>query len=597
MSMLEDETVKLIFGDHPPEDWRENEEFLLYMSELGSLGADRLTIEPERVTDQLNSVQSSTQELAFSNYKTFIQTSNCSKQIYNELENTEEHLQNLTQQMPGFLKKCESFKSVAAEISTHRKLTSLTLSKHTSLLEILELPQLMDTVVRNQHYDEALELHAYVTKLWKKHPEVKILDDISRNVTNSLKLMLQQLLALLRAPIQLPQCLKVISYLRRMDIFQESELRLKFLQVRETWLQSVKNAVPRDDPYIHITRTMEVMRVHLFDIVTQYRAIFSDETIILNEIQQSCDNRLLFSSWLSRKIDEFLEILEQDLEHDMGSIESLLGQAMYFGLSFSRVGYDFRPQLVPIFEKAILKQFNKAMSYEANVKVITDSFMGLNLEKISELPQANYQLLKEDVSQPPFILIDFHPLAYASNVILTGLNQIRLCAPMSIAGRVTTTINKFLQSLVQLILKFRQSSHKCWRSTEHLGFETLCVTMRVVMLPFVQACLSAVFPPQTLSAICGFSIIDLQSKHLGFIDSNVICTPLKEFMPDDNEPEDVEALSFVISEETEYVADRIAELSLAISPDQPLNGSEEQSNEIITEEVEEIKSNGIKGNT
>ena len=36
--------------------------------------------------------------------------------------------------------------------------------------------------------------------------------------------------------------------------------------------------------------------------------------------------RLLFSSWLSRKVGEFLVTLEADLEQDMGSMESLLGQ-------------------------------------------------------------------------------------------------------------------------------------------------------------------------------------------------------------------------------------------------------------------------------
>jgi hypothetical protein len=42
--------------------------------------------------------------------------------------------------------------------------------------------------------------------------------------------------------------------------------------------------------------------------------------------------RLLFTSWLSKKIGEFLEVLERDLEADIGSLESVLGQAMYFGL-------------------------------------------------------------------------------------------------------------------------------------------------------------------------------------------------------------------------------------------------------------------------
>ena len=86
---------------------------------------------------------------------------------------------------------------------------SVTLAKNTSLLEILELPQLMETVVRNQHYEEALNLHSFVTKLCKKQPDVKLLADIQLSVTNSCRVMLQQLVSQLRSQLQLPQCLKV----------------------------------------------------------------------------------------------------------------------------------------------------------------------------------------------------------------------------------------------------------------------------------------------------------------------------------------------------------------------------------------------------
>lgn len=59
--------------------------------------------------------------------------------------------------------------------------------------------------------------------------------------------MLVQLVAQLRTDLQLPKCLQIVGYLRRMQAFGTNELKLKFLQARDTWLTASLKAIPMDD--------------------------------------------------------------------------------------------------------------------------------------------------------------------------------------------------------------------------------------------------------------------------------------------------------------------------------------------------------------
>lgn len=58
---------------------------------------------------------------------------------------------------------------------------------------------------------------------------------------------MRHLLRHLTADISLPKCLHIIGYLRRMNIFSEAELRLKFLQARGFWLDSLLATIPTED--------------------------------------------------------------------------------------------------------------------------------------------------------------------------------------------------------------------------------------------------------------------------------------------------------------------------------------------------------------
>lgn len=116
-----------------------------------------------------------TQELAISNYKTFIHTAENSRSIFTEFQNTEEQVSTLLDKLPVFTAECENFLAKAEDLNEERRINSITLKKNAQLLEILELPQLMERCIREGRYEEALELASYVQKLGHNHSDIPII--------------------------------------------------------------------------------------------------------------------------------------------------------------------------------------------------------------------------------------------------------------------------------------------------------------------------------------------------------------------------------------------------------------------------------------
>ena len=155
----------LLFSDEKPKTTNDSSDYnsaefkrssldesFSYLQELNSFHIDRLQAEPSILLDSQQHIQEEIKNLAFSNYKTFIRTAQCSREIYSDFSVIESKLDQLINTLPEFGFLCENFTRNIQTINASRRTNNLTLQKHNQLLEILEISQLMDTCVRNEYY-------------------------------------------------------------------------------------------------------------------------------------------------------------------------------------------------------------------------------------------------------------------------------------------------------------------------------------------------------------------------------------------------------------------------------------------------------------
>lgn len=278
-------------------------------------------------------------------------------------------------------------------------------------------------------------------------------------------------------------------------------------------------------------KTIELSRINLFNIITQYKATFTDDdsTLSVNDFNDSGN---IFHSWINSKVNNFLITLETDLNQPgITSFDSILGQCMYFGLSFSRVGADFRALIVPIFTKVIFKHFNSLITKTTEqFEMDMDNYTFINkisINVLNAMSKSDPQTLS-----PPETLLNFQPLALYCNGILNALNEFRNCAPITLVNDITIKLQDSLKIVAKNIAKFYRQEQQALGAKEKDNFVKFCCAFTYDLVPYIQRCIHDVFPINNLTNYLSINAIALQKNGMSYLQKKSILEPLEHLLPD-----------------------------------------------------------------
>ena len=246
-----------------------------YLAELLSFSLDRRNKEPELLRDEQERIQRQLEETAFKNYRAFVATAECIEKVAEGLGKIGTDLSSVYARVPEIEGRGKVYESTLEGHLRDQKQTKAVSASAAQVQEILEVTQLMETCVRQGSYDEALDLEAFVSKLVVLHPNVEVVASLAARAKDLSRQMQSRLFSRLRQGLQLPECLRIVGYLRRMGTHTESGLREEYLECRDGWFQELVDGLPRHDHYGFVKRLTDYHRVHLFDVIMQFRAIFS----------------------------------------------------------------------------------------------------------------------------------------------------------------------------------------------------------------------------------------------------------------------------------------------------------------------------------
>lgn len=401
-----------------------------YIDQLISLPIASLVKEPSLISNEATLIESELTNLCYREYSTFLSVHRCSTAVQTALDDFESSLVHLLDSVPVLEDECRTFVNKTTSLSRNRNRSILVQEHQDKLLDLLEIPRLMETCVRNGYYHEAMELSAHAHSLPQDN---RLVVDVLKEVQGVTQLVTSQLLSLLREPAKLPTVMKTIGYLRRIGL-DDTLLGLAFLSGRLDNFRHQLLAIEKDktEPARYLRKYIDLFREHVYDILSQYSAIFGT----------------LHVSFAGQCVSELVHLVATYVPKcDTPSLSSILIQLGYCSLSFARIGLDFGPLIAAPFADTILAGYSHAVGAASDK-------LGAALREAVQVPAPLHAVMISSLSG----VAAFPPIALFVNENLGALNGLRLLAPSALARVFSTTLESRLEACTAVMVEFLQES-------------------------------------------------------------------------------------------------------------------------------------------
>lgn len=491
-----------------------------YLTHLTTLPLETLQTEPTTLSSSSAQLTNALTTLCYTSYPTFLSLHSTASTLTSSLSSLSTSLDSLLSILPSLESSTQSFATQTRQIQKSRRKANLVLEHHDKLYDVLSLPLLLDSCIRNHNYGEALMLSNHSTHLSKQFPSNPLIQSVQAECDARVQVMLRQLLGTLTEQAKLPSLFKSISFLRKMVVMDEKELALAFLTGRGAYLEGVFKSVVDEkrgglegnrerDKEIYakfLKKYVDAWREGIYDVVTQYMTIFLDRSpstsstststptsgphsVTLEDVPQL---HALLTTFTTYHLEELLSLLRETLPliPDPSLLTSLLTQLTYCANSFARVGMDFKGLLAPIFidavKRGVKQELDDALvSWNSNFTPPAESSAyskGSSRSHHTSIPKRPSQhliaqssassppkptptqlqsIVSSSPNVPPQILVSYPPLAVYTNAILTALNGLRMLAPVELLPDLLRILDHILSQGGTTLLNYAKD--KPWR--------------------------------------------------------------------------------------------------------------------------------------